>query len=197
MTSANEPVQTSGASGKPSLAYRTAGAPQPGGADAYPTIAQRLATWRSTLRWCGRISDLTCLRLLRWCGRRLRDVRRAERTVDNPAERALRCVAMRRSFGLPLYAGALDCVGALLRRRPAGTRQQSCRARPALCRDAAFIVPLLFKCLETLEVGLLARCDTDELFAQSRRPPVPVAGRRHGFGRERPAQPARQGGCRL
>jgi hypothetical protein len=29
-------------------------------------------------------------------------------------------------------------------------------------------VSLLFKCLETLEVGLLARCDTDDLFAQSR-----------------------------
>src|SRR5438552_1678455 len=63
-------------------------------------------------------------------------------------------------------------------------------------RDEAFIVPLFLKYLETLEVGLPARCDTGDLFAQSRQPRVPVAGRRRGFGRERPAQPARQGGCR-
>src|SRR5439155_19954885 len=54
--------------------------------------------------------------------------------------------------GLPLYAGALDRAGALFRRRPAGARQQSRRAPPALRRDAAFIVPLFLKYLETLEV---------------------------------------------
>src|ERR1700754_1412291 len=74
--------------------------------------------------------------------------------------------------GVPLYAGTLGRAGALLRRRPIGARQQSRRARPALRRDAAFIVPLFLKCLEILEVGLPARCDTDDLFAQSRQPPV-------------------------
>jgi len=37
---------------------------------------------------------------------------------------------------------------------------------------------------------------TDDLFAQSRQPPVPVADLRHGFDVERPAQPARRGECR-
>ena len=77
-----------------------------------------------------------------------------------------------------------------------GARQQPRRARPALRRNAAFIVPLFLKCLETLEADLPACCDTDDLFAQSRQPPVPVADRRYGFGRERPAQPARRGECR-
>ena len=36
--------------------------------------------------------------------------------------------------GLPLYAGALDRAGALLRRRPLSARQQSCRTRSPLCR---------------------------------------------------------------
>jgi transposase len=59
----------------------------------------------------------------------------------------------------------------------------------SLCRSSSS--------LETLEAGSPAHCDRDDLFAQSRQPPVPVAGRRHGFGRERPAQPARRGECRL
>ncbi len=78
--------------------------------------------------------------------------------------------------------------------RPVGAF--SLQPQSAAPSDAAFIVPLFVKCLETLEVGLPARCDTDDLFAQSRQPPLPVSGRRRGFGTEHPAQPARQGGCR-
>jgi K+ potassium transporter len=50
-----------------------------------------------------------------------------------------------------LHPGALDRAGALLRRWPPGARQQSRRARVAVCRDGAFIMPPFFKPLETLE----------------------------------------------
>jgi transposase len=41
--------------------------------------------------------------------------------------------------------------------------------------DEAFIVPPFFKHLETLGVGFPARCDTDDLFAQSRQSPGSAA----------------------
>ncbi len=63
------------------------------------------------------------------------------------ADRAPALPQVRARPGLPLYAGALDRAGALLRRRPPGARQQSRRTHPALCRDEAFIVPLFLKYL--------------------------------------------------
>jgi predicted transcriptional regulator len=67
------------------------------------------------------------------------------------------------------------------------------RRLPAMRRS---LCPSSSSVWKPLEVGLPARCDTGDLFAQSRQPPVPVAGRRHGFGEERLGQPARRGGCR-
>ena len=121
--------------------------------------------------------------------------RRRARRVD--ARRTRPAVASRRHRqGHRLHAQALAGLHPLSRRRPHLPVEQRRRARSARHRDEAFIVPLFFKCLETLEVGFPARRDTGDLFAQSRQPPVPVAGRRPGFGTERPAQPARRRECR-
>ena len=53
--------------------------------------------------------------------------------ADEHRAQAVAQIRARRS--LPLYAGALDRAGALLRRRPPGARQQPRRARAALRRD--------------------------------------------------------------
>jgi len=61
--------------------------------------------------------------------------------------------------------------------------------------DAASIMPLFFKPLETLEVGFRVRRDTGDLFGQSRQSPIRFASRQPGFDTEPPVRPARRKGC--
>ena len=110
---------------------------------------------------------------------------------------------------LPKLSGKSDLAGAIRYARsrwPALTRyledgrleidnNAAERAIRAI-RDEAFIMPLFFKPLETLEVGFRARRDTGDLFGQSRRSPVRFASRQPGFGTEPPVRPARRKGCR-
>src|SRR6202048_614817 len=53
--------------------------------------------------------------------------------------------------------------------RRSDRRQQSVAQRVARDRNVAFIVPLIFKCLETLESGFPISCDTGDSFSRSRR----------------------------
>jgi hypothetical protein len=124
----------------------------------FKPIAEVLATWaEGTAPKLSRKSELEAAfryMLARWTAltRCLEDGRLG--LDNNPAERALRGVAMTRSL-CPLP-------------------QVSVKIRswfPCTMRHGRPVRPIA-------------------------APPVPVAGRRHGFGEERLGQPARRGGCR-
>ncbi len=82
----------------------------------------------------------------------------------------------------------------LPRRWPSRDGHQHCRAGYAPHRDAQFIVHLLFKYLETLEVDSRWQCDTGALCARRPPPRSVYRGRRHGSGTARRVQPARREG---
>ena len=98
--------------------------------------------------------------------------------------------------GDPLCAQPLERIDPVPRRRPPGAGYQHGRARHAPGRNARFIVHLLFKYLETLEVDLRWRCDTGALYAQPPPPRTACPGRRRGSGTAHRERPARREGCR-
>ena len=111
------------------------------------------------------------------------------RAGRNPAEgpRGTECAAVRRSpkmaghdtvsclrqrrdgQGDPLRPGTLGRIDPGVARRPRLHRQQCRRTVDAADDDGAFIIPLLFKCLERLEVHFGGQLDAGSRSASGRR----------------------------